>query len=534
MRIFISYASENRTAAEEIVLALKERGHKVFFDRDRLAPGDGFHRRIEREVRSADLVVFLISPHAVADGGYTLTELRHVMGQFEHPLGRVLPVMVAATPLDCIPAYLRAVTILEPQGSVAAEVGAAVDRLRPGIGRKLGLTLAALVLAVLIGAGWLGYENWWPHRPLVAASDQPVALLPALFGEPPTFSVSVRFTNPRRQPVEIGSPTLLTDMPGRIELKDAGELSAPVQLQGGATLRATFEIGRDGEADNWLLCWLEDGQSRCSEQPWQPPIGRTFDRAFDLPPELDRLGSAVVATEGGFLLAASRPARLARLSMDGQVAFERPFAGEITTLTAARGKAYVGTRGPAAVASIDTTTGAVLASWPVTLPPGLDGPVSDEPASLAADADGLWLITRGTSGEPGLLYADDADGAWKVPPYYHEVSFELRDMSLRMVGGRAWGAEDSSTPASLYRFGREGLETFSGHDFEAASCTRDVADLAGRLVVWTCDGRLHALDVAEARLRFAADLGAGPTVPKGADWWDRQVMAPPARACSSP
>jgi hypothetical protein len=64
LQIFLSYASERQDAAEEVALALKERGHKVFFDRDRLPPGEGFHARIEQEVQSCDIAVFLISPES--------------------------------------------------------------------------------------------------------------------------------------------------------------------------------------------------------------------------------------------------------------------------------------------------------------------------------------------------------------------------------------------------------------------------------------------------------------------------------------
>ena len=129
LQIFLSYASERERVAEEIALALKERGHRVFFDRDRLAPGKGFHARIEQEVWTSDLFVFLISPESVKTGSYALTELRYASRRFEHPDGQVLPVLVSPTPLDEIPTYLRAVTLLEPKGNPAAEVAAEVDGL---------------------------------------------------------------------------------------------------------------------------------------------------------------------------------------------------------------------------------------------------------------------------------------------------------------------------------------------------------------------------------------------------------------------
>jgi hypothetical protein len=120
--------------AEEIAFALKERGHSVFFDRDQLPPGASYHTRIKREAERSDLIIFLISPESVESGSYTLTELGYVRRRFGHPAGRVLPVIVAPTPLEQIPSYLRAITLLEPQGNLAAEVAAAVDSLWPASG----------------------------------------------------------------------------------------------------------------------------------------------------------------------------------------------------------------------------------------------------------------------------------------------------------------------------------------------------------------------------------------------------------------
>ena len=46
MRIFISYASEDRSAAEAVVLSLRGAGHQVFFDRTDLPAGETYDVRI--------------------------------------------------------------------------------------------------------------------------------------------------------------------------------------------------------------------------------------------------------------------------------------------------------------------------------------------------------------------------------------------------------------------------------------------------------------------------------------------------------
>jgi hypothetical protein len=44
MKIFLSYAAEDRARAEEIALALRNDGHEVFFDRSRRSGGENYHR----------------------------------------------------------------------------------------------------------------------------------------------------------------------------------------------------------------------------------------------------------------------------------------------------------------------------------------------------------------------------------------------------------------------------------------------------------------------------------------------------------
>jgi TIR domain-containing protein len=130
MRIFLTFASEQNDIAESIQLALRNRGHRVFFSHDDLPPGESFDERIQKSIGECDLLVFLISPQSVAKGRYTLTELAFARGRWRSPRGRVLPVVVAPTPMESIPNYLKAVTLLEPEGNIAAETAAAVDRVR--------------------------------------------------------------------------------------------------------------------------------------------------------------------------------------------------------------------------------------------------------------------------------------------------------------------------------------------------------------------------------------------------------------------
>lgn len=133
MKVFLSYASEDREVADQVHLALTGAGHEVFFDRESLPPAGDYHAQIRSAIQESDLFLFLITPHSVEPGGYPVTELKFARRKWPHPKSRVLSVRLGNTPWEMIPGYLRAVTVLEPEGNLAAEVVAAVDDLRPEI-----------------------------------------------------------------------------------------------------------------------------------------------------------------------------------------------------------------------------------------------------------------------------------------------------------------------------------------------------------------------------------------------------------------
>jgi hypothetical protein len=129
MKIFVSHASEDKAAAESITFSLRNRGHVVFLDRDDLPAGNTYDQRIENAIKDSDLFIFLISPSSLVQGRYTLTELALARRKWSNPNRRILPIMTVKTPFNAIPEYLKAVTILEPQGNITPETSAAVDAL---------------------------------------------------------------------------------------------------------------------------------------------------------------------------------------------------------------------------------------------------------------------------------------------------------------------------------------------------------------------------------------------------------------------
>jgi hypothetical protein len=197
MRIFLSFASEHRRLAEEVYFALTGGGHEVFFDKESLPPADEYHQRIQAAIGLSDLFIFLISRESVAPGAYTLTELRYAREKWPHPKGRVLPVRTDKVPFEEIPNYLKAVTVLEAEGNVPAEVAATVATLQRKGGswfrpRNVMVIGAAMVfLGLLVASTFINLRRPWslfssspPDSPeLSPASTSPTQ--PACTPEPP-------------------------------------------------------------------------------------------------------------------------------------------------------------------------------------------------------------------------------------------------------------------------------------------------------------------------------------------------------------
>ncbi|MEQ1684194.1 MAG: toll/interleukin-1 receptor domain-containing protein [Burkholderiaceae bacterium] len=183
MRIFISYSSKYRDLCDRLQLALEADGrHEVFVDRTQLAPGQPFDTTLRQGIQDCDLFLFLLSPESVAAGSYALAELSMAKARWRHPGGHVLPVKVAPVTKDAIPAYLRAVTILEPQGDVVAETVAAVEHVKPPSRRNLVLALIAAGVVLAAALGTMATLNWQKQRQAQAraAAAQATALSAAV------------------------------------------------------------------------------------------------------------------------------------------------------------------------------------------------------------------------------------------------------------------------------------------------------------------------------------------------------------------
>lgn len=180
MRVFLSYASEDRAIAEQIQLALAGDKNKVFFDSQSLPPGGDYNARIRKAIGDSDLFIFLISTYSIEKGSYCLTELALAREKWSHPKGKVIPVMLSAVDFVRIPNYLRAVTISQPEGNIPAEILSLVSHARRNLisaQRRIWITgLVFGFIAVLSGFRSITshQEQWEPMG--IAITGEPVAV----------------------------------------------------------------------------------------------------------------------------------------------------------------------------------------------------------------------------------------------------------------------------------------------------------------------------------------------------------------------
>jgi hypothetical protein len=122
MRVFISYAHEDRELAERIRGTLAAAGFDCFLDRHSLPPGQEYGVRIGQAIARADLFVFVLSAPALEPGSYALTELSFAERKWPNPAGYVLPVAPVNREVGTLPAYLRPINVFQAQGNTEAEI----------------------------------------------------------------------------------------------------------------------------------------------------------------------------------------------------------------------------------------------------------------------------------------------------------------------------------------------------------------------------------------------------------------------------
>lgn len=500
--------------AEAIVHSIRARGHKVFFDRDRLPPGGTYEDRIESEIGRSNIFVFLISAHSLAPGGFALTELGLAQQKWERPAGRVLPVLIDDSGYDAMPAYLRSVTVLEPKGNVAAETAARIDAMRYLTWGRLAPGLLA-VGTVAVAAAWYFYPAPQPELRLTA--KQPIPWERGYLGMPAVYNLIYEIANTGALPGKLVSARLVSTPSDALSVVDTGpEYSAesPTFVEPGGQVTNRFEVTvEDANSDiRWRICAdeLELGDVCSEDQTWAPVGDFSPATAFTLPDQLSSRTIAVAAAGDDFIVAAVDPNAVYRIAADGAIKASRNIDGEPTALYADSEGIWVGTRGPDEVLKIVgpqlVVGSSATVGFPSSIRGGFDDPVSSTPVSIGRAGDRLWVITRGGAAGSGLIHFSMDLTDPQVPPYFDEIDFDLRDMHLSSNGIEVWGAQTDTTPASLFRFTPERAVTYSGHDYDIAACATDVLVRAEDLLIPDCDGFVRTVVAQGGELRIQGSL----------------------------
>jgi hypothetical protein len=158
-------------------------------------------------VSGADVLVYLISRSSVAAKSYALTELSVVTGLPKRNRPAILPVRTDDTPIEAIPAALRAYTILEPQGDSPAEIAVAIDRIGRAKQRRQLAIGAGAVLVLSIAAGGYATVRW------MATPDPETDAVPVSKSESPAAPASASGDTSPRDPVDDYNEALLRRTP---------------------------------------------------------------------------------------------------------------------------------------------------------------------------------------------------------------------------------------------------------------------------------------------------------------------------------
>lgn len=248
MKAFLSYAAEQFELANDLARRLKSDGVDVFFDREKLVPGDAFDTSIRQAVAKADVFIFLASADSLRPGNYTLTELGFAEQRWPTATGRVLTVIVDDTPLSSLPGYLRSVSVLKPRGDTVAETVAAVDQLARRRRRTRRVVLATIGLALVLSlALWKLYTR--PQSPFlierVTVSKE---------GNDYRFATELRNLSPRAVTTVRLFPETDRDDVHFSSTMDWFRLAPGEETSQSVVTQLNRQSA--GAAFNWRLCWV--------------------------------------------------------------------------------------------------------------------------------------------------------------------------------------------------------------------------------------------------------------------------------------
>ena len=212
--VFLSYASEDAEAAQNIADSLRAAGIEVWFDQRELKGGDAWDQSIRRQIKTCALFVAVVSKHTHERGeGYFRLEWKLAVDR-SHLIAAhkafLLPIVIDDTGEDdehvpdrfrevqwtrlpggeTPPAFVdRVQRLLSGEASTVKRAAAVASEHTPARSRRL---LSAAIAVVILGAtAYVTVNNLWIAKPpsLTPAGTPPGAAPAAL--NPPPHSIAV-------------------------------------------------------------------------------------------------------------------------------------------------------------------------------------------------------------------------------------------------------------------------------------------------------------------------------------------------------
>lgn len=102
MRVFITYAYEDRTKVKQLYNMLQSEGFDAWLDSERVLPGQDWELEIRKAIESSDAIVICLTTNAIQKAGYVQKELRLALSVAEErPEGTIfiIPVRLDDSPI---------------------------------------------------------------------------------------------------------------------------------------------------------------------------------------------------------------------------------------------------------------------------------------------------------------------------------------------------------------------------------------------------------------------------------------------------
>jgi DNA-binding response OmpR family regulator len=107
LRVFLSYASEDRNAANTIASKLSRAGFDPWLDKEKLYPGHDWRQEILTAMKSTDVVVICLSRQSISKTGFVQKEIRYALEiADERPPGMLFLIPLRLEPCE-IPEQLK-------------------------------------------------------------------------------------------------------------------------------------------------------------------------------------------------------------------------------------------------------------------------------------------------------------------------------------------------------------------------------------------------------------------------------------------